>query len=230
MTSISYLSRFLIVVCTVLVIANARDTRAAPAKEQAICAVCGPRDGAGPEPVNATATYKGTSYAFCSTQCKVEFLEEPNQFLVTDAGKPAPAFTLKNLQNQNVSLVDFKGKVVLADFWGTFCIPCIEAMPHLQSLQQKYGTKGFVVLGISVDNEKGKIEKILKKQKVGYAQLLATPQVWSAYKINRLPAIVLIGRDGRIIKRYGLEADKKAMEAEIERALAAGAAASTPTS
>ncbi|MDQ3815660.1 MAG: redoxin domain-containing protein [Armatimonadota bacterium] len=197
---------------------------AAPkSQEKIICAVCGPREGAGAEPVKATATYKGKGYAFCSTECKVEFLESPNEFLVTDEGKPAPAFTLKNLQGQNVSLSDFKGKVVLADFWGSFCIPCVEALPALQSLHQKYAPKGFIVIGISVDEKRSTTQKTIKKANVSYPILMATPQVWSAYKVNRLPSLVLIGRDGRIIKRYGGEADKRAMVAEIERALAAPA-------
>lgn len=206
--------------CNVLV-AMAPMVQAAPAKvEMMICAVCGPREGAGAEPVKATATYKRKSYSFCATQCKVQFLENPTQFLVTDEGKPAPAFTLKNLQGRNVALSDFKGKVVLADFWGTFCLPCVAALPYLEALHQQYSAKGFSIVGISVDEKPGPVQKVLKKAKASYPQLRATPPVWSAYKVNTLPTLVLIGRDGRIIKRYGGEADKKAMQAEIERALA----------
>jgi len=211
-------------------------TQAAPAKrskedapsEMAICAVCGPREGAGAEPVRATATYKKFAYSFCTTECKVEFLQDPKEFLVTDEGKPAPAFTLKNLQGQNMSLQDFKGKVVLADFWGTFCIPCVEALPYLESLHQKYSGRGFSVLGISVDEKSEPVHKVLRQNKTSYPQLRSTPKVWSTYKVNNLPALVLIGRDGRIIKRYGREADKKAMQVEIERALAMSNAVETP--
>ena len=136
-------------------------------------------------------------------------------------GKPAPAISGVDPDNRKVSLSDFKGKVVLADFWGSFCIPCVEALPYLQSLHQKYAAKGFVMVGISVDEQKSAAEKPARKAKVSYPMLMATPKVWSAYKVNRLPSLVLIGRDGRIIKRYGGEADKKAMVAEIERALTA---------
>jgi len=196
-------------------------SHAAPkSHEQAICAVCGPREGSGAEPVRARATYKTKTYAFCAVECKVAFLQEPQEFLVTDEGKPAPGFTLKTLQGQNVSLSDFKGQVVLADFWGTFCLPCVEALPYLESLRRKYGAQGFVMVGIAVDESKKTVQTVAKQAKVGYPMLLATPKVWSAYKVNTLPSMVLIGRDGRIIKRYGGEADKKAMEAEIVRALA----------
>jgi peroxiredoxin len=192
---------------------------AAKAQEKAICGVCGPREGAGPEPVKATATYKGKNYSFCSLNCKAEFLQNPNEFLITDEGKPAPAFTLKDLQGKNVSLADYKGKVVLADFWGTFCVPCVKALPELQALHQKYGPKGFAVIGVSVDEKPSQVAPVIKKAKATYPMLMATPKVWSAYKVSALPALVLIGRDGKIIKRYGGEADKKAMIAQIERAL-----------
>lgn len=219
--------------CLLALISVLPAVQASPAGSQrkpadmAICAVCGPREGAGAEPVRATATYKKTAYSFCATECKVEFLQNPQEFLVTDEGKPAPVFTLKNLQGQNVSLQDFKGKVVLADFWGTFCIPCVEALPYLESLHQKYKTRDFTVLGISVDEKSEPVHKVLRQAKASYPQLRATPKVWSAYKVNNLPALVLIGRDGRIIKRYGREADAKAMLAEIERALAINGAAET---
>lgn len=206
--------------CSLPVVGVLSPVQAAPVKaEMMICAVCGPREGAGAEPVKATATYKGKNYAFCATQCKVDFLETPTQFLVTDEGKPAPVFTLKNLQGQDVALSNFKGQVVLADFWGTFCLPCVEALPYLEALHKRYKAQGFSVVGISVDEKSGPVQKVLKKAKASYPQLRATPKVWSAYKVNTLPALVLIGRDGRIIKRYGGEADKKAMEAEIVRAL-----------
>ena len=193
---------------------------AAKSTEKMICAVCGPREGAGPEPVKATATYKGKTYAFCSTQCKVDFLKNPAEFLVTDEGKPAPAFTLKAVPaGEPVSLSDFKGKVVLADFWATYCVPCVKAMPELQALHQKYASKGFSVVGLTIDDNKTLIQRLTKKAGVAYPVILADPKTWNAYRVNTLPSLVLIGRDGRIVRRFGGEADRKAMEAEIARAL-----------
>lgn len=190
------------------------------AEDQAVCAVCGPREGSGFEPVKARATYKGKTYAFCSLECKVEFLKNPEAFLVTDEGKPAPAFTLKTFDGRPVSLNDFKGSVVLLDFWGTFCPPCVAALPELQALHAKYGTRGFAVLGVTVDDRRSLVEKATNRAKVAYPIVQATPAVWSAYKVNALPSLVLVGRDGRIIKRYGGEADRAAMLAEIEKAIA----------
>lgn len=196
------------------------------AEDRAVCAVCGPREGSGFEPVKATATYKGKQYFFCSTQCKVDFLKNPEAFLVTDAGKPAPAFNLKTFDGKSVSLADYRGKVVLLDFWATFCPPCVQALPELQALHAKNASRGFAVVGITVDDRAALVQKATSRAKVGYPILKATPEVWNAYKVNALPSLILVGRDGKIIKRYGGEADKAAMLAEIERALAAPAVAS----
>jgi peroxiredoxin len=188
------------------------------AEDQAICAVCGPREGSGFEPVKARATYKGKEYAFCSLKCKVEFLKDPQAFLVTDEGKPAPAFTLKTFDGRAVSLADYRGKVVLLDFWGTFCAPCMAALPELQAMHEKNAARGFVVLGVTVDDRPALVKKATAK--LTYPIVQATPQVWSAYKVNALPSLVLVDRDGRIAKRFGGEADRAAMQAAIEKALA----------
>jgi len=188
------------------------------ADDQAVCAVCGPREGSGFEPVKARATHKGKEYAFCSLKCKVEFLKNPDEFLVTDEGKPAPAFTLKTYDGRPVSLADFRGKVVLLDFWGTFCPPCIAALPKLQALHDGHASRGFAVVGVTVDDRVAMVKKATAK--ITYPIVQATPQVWSAYKVNALPSLVLVDRDGRIVKRFGGEADHAMMLAEIEKALA----------
>lgn len=187
--------------------------------DRAVCAVCGPREGAGFEPVKATATYKGKQYFFCSVQCKVEFLKNPDAFLITDEGKPAPPFRLKTFDGRAVSLDDYRGQVVLLDFWATFCPPCVKALPELQALHVKHGPRGFSVVGITVDDRAALVKKATDRAKVTYPILAATPEVWNSYKVNALPSLILVGRDGKIIRRYGAEADKQAMLAEIERAL-----------
>ena len=196
------------------------------AEDRAVCAVCGPREGSGFEPVKATATYKGKQFFFCSTKCKVDFLKNPEAFLITDEGKPAPDFQLKTFDGKAVSLADYRGKVVLLDFWATFCPPCMQALPDLQALHTKNAARGFAVVGVTVDDRAALVQKATSRAKVTYPILQATPEVWNAYKVNALPSLILVGRDGRIIRRYGGEADKTAMLAEIERALGAPAVAS----
>lgn len=189
------------------------------ADDRAVCAVCGPREGSGFEPVKATATLKGKHYFFCSTKCKVEFLKNPDAFFVTDAGQPAPAFRLKTFDGKTVALSDFRGHVVLLDFWATFCPPCLQALPRLQALHARHAGRGFAVIGVTVDDRATLVQKATRRAQVGYPILRATPEVWNAYKVNALPALILIGRDGKIIKRYGSEADQAPMLADIESAL-----------
>lgn len=190
------------------------------AEDRAICAVCGPREGSGFEPVKATATYKGKTYFFCSTKCKVEFLKNPEQFLVTDSGKPAPPFALETFDGRDVTLASLKGKVVLLDFWATFCAPCVAALPELQALHARFADRGFAVVGLTVDDRAELVKKATTRAKVTYPIAKSTAGVWHAYNVNALPALVLVGRDGRIIRRYGGEADRAAMLSEIEKAIA----------
>ena len=199
---------------------------AAHAEDRAVCAVCGPREGAGFEPVKATATYKGKTHYFCSLKCKVEFLKDPDQFLVTDEGKVAPEFKLATFGGDQVSLSSLRGQVVLLDFWATYCAPCIAALPELQALHSRYAGRGLAVVGVTVDDRPALVRKAIGESKVTYPVLRSTADVWNAYKVVALPALVLVGRDGRIIRRFGGEADRQAMVAAIEQALNAPALAS----
>jgi YHS domain-containing protein len=110
-------------------VTSVHPTTALAAPRKAPCAVCVVREGAGPEPVKATATYEGKEYPFCSEKCRDEFLKNPKAFLQPQTPRPAPAFSLRDLSGKTVSLADLKGKVVLLDFWATFCGPCVAAMP-----------------------------------------------------------------------------------------------------
>ncbi len=209
--------RAVILVLSLLIVT---DALGAKAKDRVVCAVCGPREGAGFEPVEATAVYKGKTYSFCSLECKVEFLRNPVEFLNTDEGKPAPQFALKDLTGKSVSLKSLGNDVLLLDFWATFCKPCMKALPELQALHTKYRAQGFSVVGLTVDDRADLVKRAVAAARVTYPTLACTNEVWNAYRISTLPSLVLVGRDGKIIRRYGGEADKAAMLREIEKALA----------
>src|ERR1700751_2917343 len=84
----------------------------------------------------------------------------------TTVGKPAPELKLKELDDKEVSLEDLRGKVVLVNFWATWCGPCQEEIPSLIDLQNKYGAKGFTVLGIAMDEEgKSVVAPFVAKEK-----------------------------------------------------------------
>lgn len=192
----------------------------ATAEDKAVCAVCGPREGAGFEPVKATATYQGKHFYFCSLKCKVDFLKDPTEFLNPGESVNAPAFELAALSGDKVRLDQFRGNAVLLDFWATYCKPCMNALPELEALHQRLGSKGLRVVGISVDEREELVRKAVTRNSVSYPILRGTSEVWNAYGVNALPTLLLIDRDGKIIRRFGGEADQALMIRTIEEALA----------
>jgi peroxiredoxin/YHS domain-containing protein len=201
------------------VLTPVRTILAAPT--EALCAVCSVREGAGPEPVKATAKHEGKEYAFCSTNCRDEFLKNPAEFLKPFTPHPAPAFSLKDLAGGTVSLADYKGKVVLLDFWATFCGPCLKAMPKLQKLHEQQSAKGFSVIGIATDEGGAKVvAPVAAKTKVKYPILISDANAWKDYGVETLPAVFLIDRTGQIVKRFGPGVEHKTLEAEVLALLA----------
>src|SRR5258707_10859537 len=125
---------------------------------------------------------------------------------------PSPDFTLKDLDDHDVSLSQFKGKVVLVNFWATWCGPCKIEIPWLVELQDKYAARGFTVLGVAMDEEgKNTVAPFVRKERFkvdGTAQSMNYPIVLgndaTADKFGGLigfPTSVLISKDGRVVKR-----------------------------
>ncbi|MDA8161680.1 MAG: TlpA disulfide reductase family protein [Desulfobacteraceae bacterium] len=116
----------------------------------------------------------------------------------------APDFTLLNLENKPVSLSDFKGKVVLLNYFATYCPPCRAEIPDFIGLQTKYAAKGFTVIGISVDDDWQKVlPSFTKALKINYPVLIATPKVLKDYgDIYALPSTFIIDRQGDVVKNY----------------------------
>lgn len=135
-------------------------------------------------------------------------------------GNPAPAFTLKNQKGEDVSLADFKGKVVLVDFWASWCRPCRASFPHLMELYGKYKNKGFEIIGITNDTDHDAWKKAIKDDGITWVQLAdefpekyQPAQIATLYAIHVLPTTYLIGGDGNIIaKVHGNELDEKLQE------------------
>src|ERR1700680_419569 len=127
-------------------------------------------------------------------------------------GTPAPEVHFKDLDGKDASLGDYNGKVVLVNFWATWCDPCREEIPWLIDMQQKYGAKGFTVLGIAMDEEgKSVVAPFVQKERfdvngaksqMNYPILIGNDA--AADKFGGLlgyPTSVLIGRDDKQIKR-----------------------------
>jgi len=134
----------------------------------------------------------------------------------------APMLGGPTLDGKTLALSDFKGQVVLVDFWATWCDPCKEEIPGLGALYGKLKDKGFTILGDSMDEEgAAAVRKFLKKQAIPYPLILnggeRPPQGWL---VPGLPTAYLIGRDGRVLKRWFGEKDLVEVETLATAALA----------
>jgi len=119
-------------------------------------------------------------------------------------------FSFKDIDAKKVSLSDFKGKVIILDFWATWCEPCKKEIPDFIKLQQKYGARGLQIVGISVDDSMKMAKTYATGMKMNYPVLLAEGKedVLKAYEpINGIPVSVVIDRQGRIVAHHeGIQA------------------------
>ena len=127
----------------------------------------------------------------------------------------ADTFTVRDLNGRPVSLSDFKGKVVLLNFWATWCLPCAKEMPSMERLYQIYNAKGFVILGVSVDRgAASEVKEFAEKLKITFLILHDRDSIISRHYSNPgVPSSYLIDRRGRIAYRVLGEYDWISSEA-----------------
>ena len=112
---------------------------------------------------------------------------------------PAPNFTLKSLNGKNLKLSEMTGNVVLINFWASWCGPCREEMPLLNSLHKKYEPLGFTVLGVNVEEKSKNARGFLKDFPVDFPILLDNKNTVSKkYKVVAMPTTVMVDRDGNV--------------------------------
>lgn len=114
-------------------------------------------------------------------------------------GKPFPNFKGKNLAGKEFSLDDYKGKVVLIDFWATWCGPCVREIPHVKEAYEKHHTKGFDVIGISLDRSRGALESYIKEKEMPWTQHFDEGGlIASSYGVTGIPTVYLLDAKGNI--------------------------------
>lgn len=117
-------------------------------------------------------------------------------------GKSSPAFTVEKIGGGTISLSDFKGKVVLVDFWATWCPPCVESISHLNELQAKYGSQGVQVIGLTVDRDLNPVPEFLKSHNVVYPVGIATPAEVEAFGgVSGIPTLVVVDQNQKVVAK-----------------------------
>jgi peroxiredoxin len=131
-------------------------------------------------------------------------------------------FTVKDMYGKDVAFSSYKGKVILLDFWATWCGPCKVEIPGFVDLYTRYQSRGFVVLGFSVDDPVSRLKPYVAQLKMNYPVLVGNGRddVQAAFgPMWGLPTSVLIGRDGKICKKHTGFATKEQFEREIKALL-----------
>jgi peroxiredoxin len=126
-----------------------------------------------------------------------------DKFLGVQVAEAAPDFSAKTVDGKDIKLSDFRGKVVLLDFWATWCGPCVAELPALKKAHKEFGKDGkFAVIGISLDEDQQKVRDFAEKHKILWPQIVLGPAkknpVAKKYNVSGIPVMFLIDRDGTL--------------------------------
>ncbi len=133
-------------------------------------------------------------------------------------GQGIGAFT--TLEGGALDTSAFGGKVVVVNFWATWCVPCIEEIPGFNKLNQQLGGKGVVVLGVSMDEEGAeRVRPFLKKHPMDYLVALGSEAVSKQYGLDELPVTIVFDRSGKQVKRFEGFTAEEALRAAVQQAL-----------
>ena len=139
--------------------------------------------------------------------------------------KKAPDFTLKDADGRPVKLSDYKGRVVLLNFWATWCGPCRIEIPWFVEFEQKFKDRGFAVLGVAMDEDGWDVVKpYLERVKVNYRVVIGSDMVSEMYGgVESFPTTFMLDREGRVASMHPGLMSRKVYQDEIDQLLAEGA-------
>jgi thiol-disulfide isomerase/thioredoxin len=137
-------------------------------------------------------------------------------------GAAAPDFSLTDLNGRPLALSSYRGKVVLLDFWATWCVPCREEIPHLIDLQNKYGSQGLQIVGVSMDDSPEPVRDFYQHFKMNYPVVMGDARTGELYGgVLGLPIAFVVGPDGKITSKHIGATDISVLEKEVLKLLPA---------
>lgn len=135
---------------------------------------------------------------------------------------PAPEFTRPDLAQHRIDLAALRGKVVLLNFWATWCAPCRLEMPHFVAWQNQYGPKGLQIVGVSIDDSAAPVGPFVQKMHLNYPVVMGDARLDTLYGgVYGVPVTFLIDREGIVRARIDGGADVSALEKQVRQLLAA---------
>ena len=132
------------------------------------------------------------------------------------SGSPVPDLVLSDLQGKTIRTSDYKGKVVVVNFWAAWCTPCTEEIPQFMALQKKYETQRVQVLGISIDDSDAELRNFYRKHNMNYPVIAGDQRTTDAFGgLPGLPTTFIIGRDSRIHVRQVGPTNFQSLEQQV---------------
>jgi len=125
-------------------------------------------------------------------------------FALQAADTPANNFTFTDMNGQERELSSFKGKVVILDFWATWCKPCVREIPTLLDIYKNYNKEGLEIIGVSLDSNMSKTRNFVKANKMNWIHILdkeANTKLAKMYKVMYIPDMFIINKEGKIVAR-----------------------------
>jgi thiol-disulfide isomerase/thioredoxin len=169
----------------------------------------------GMEKPAAGVNYKGKAYYFCNAKEVSEFAKSPDMFIPLELPMALPDLQLTDLSGKKWDSDAFKGKLVLLDYWATWCKPCLALKPKLDKIRDQYKGQGFEVLSVSIDEKAADLEKFFKKNKWDNPVAHDQKGTWVELRVVAIPALYLV-KDGQIVAVFRGNVDAKKISETVK--------------